>query len=514
MSGSKFLCRRNQSWAYRRALKYSEGMTVFFSDRFSVSPESLEQHGALDISLVADLPLFIDPFLLFNSKNKIYRRLHDQIIHYMVFLRDKSREGKVSRALLEAWYCFPEVKQTWLGFSLEGNSGSGLGIDFAKALDANLEQLFPRFGKERITRGSHLEKVCLIREGVGRDNISDFVTNLIKGFLCNYTEDFARVQLRKNQVREVSVRGAHFNYDSETWEARKYLLPWIDDDFVLLSPKDILTRDENWINKNDLIRKFEAIPAAITDAQLRAQVSNYFQKVLPRHPRRAPTQKEYAEAARRTIIQFPALIDYYIKEKEDRGDDATSIASEKVKATEQFFVVQLKELRRLLGAETDFYTLSGGTYEEAHGRIAYLKDVIENKGGHRLFYRNGEPIGQERDLQIAYRLVWFGSPSDVTTEANDGRGPVDFKIARGAADKTLVEMKLARNTQLKRNLLRQTEIYQAASDAAQAIKVILFFSAEEEERVADILSELRLSDSRDIVLIDARSDNKPSGSRA
>ena len=182
--------------------------------------------------------------------------------------------------------------------------------------------------------------------------------------------------------------------------------------------------------------------------------------------------------------------------------------------TEQLLILQLKELQRLLQSQTGFYSVPGNTYEEAHERVAYLKDVIENKGGHRFFYSEGRPVQHEVDLQIAYRLVWFGSPSDVTTEANDGRGPADFKIARGASDKTIVEMKLAKNTQLKRNLKNQTEIYKAASDAEHAIKVILFFSAEEEERVLTILKEVGLLDHPDVILIDARRDNKPSGSKA
>ena len=41
-----------------------------------------------------------------------------------------------------------------------------------------------------------------------------------------------------------------------------------------------------------------------------------------------------------------------------------------------------------------------------------------------------------------FRLVWFGTPSDVTSEANDGRGPADFKVSRGAKDKTIVEYAL------------------------------------------------------------------------
>jgi hypothetical protein len=79
-----------------------------------------------------------------------------------------------------------------------------------------------------------------------------------------------------------------------------------------------------------------------------------------------------------------------------------------------------------------------------------LKDVIENKGGHRLFYIDDKPIEREADLQILYRLVWFGTPSDVSREVDDGRGPADFKVSRGAKDKTIVEMKLAKNSHLKR----------------------------------------------------------------
>ena len=140
--------------------------------------------------------------------------------------------------------------------------------------------------------------------------------------------------------------------------------------------------------------------------------------------------------------------------------------------------------------------------------------MIENKGGHKLFYHDGVPITRESDLQILFRLVWFGTPSDAGTEANDGRGPVDFKISRGAKDKTLVEMKLAKNTQLERNLAKQLPIYQVASDAQNGIKAIIFFTEAEETRLKDILDKLGILNHKDVVTIDARNDNKPSGSKA
>src|SRR5712691_2427393 len=111
-------------------------------------------------------------------------------------------------------------------------------------------------------------------------------------------------------------------------------------------------------------------------------------------------------------------------------------------------------------------------------------------------------------------MTWFASESDVTREANDGRGPVDFKVSMGSKDKTLVEFKLASNSQLKRNLKGQTPVYQKASDAKRTIKVIVYFTAAEKRRVDGILRELKLTDDSDIVLVDARKDNKPSGSKA
>jgi hypothetical protein len=102
----------------------------------------------------------------------------------------------------------------------------------------------------------------------------------------------------------------------------------------------------------------------------------------------------------------------------------------------------------------------------------------------------------------------------VSSEVNDGRGPADFKVSRGSRDKTIVEFKLACNSRLRSNLERQAEIYRRASDAQKAIKVIIYFTKGEMLRVQQILRELRLDNDEDIVLVDARKDNKPSGSKA
>ncbi|MBJ6127866.1 hypothetical protein [Microvirga splendida] len=489
-------------------------MATFFNEYFGVTADQVDDYGAFNISIINDLPLFIDPFLLFNSNKPEYNQLHSGILRYIIFLRDAVLDGRINDDLEKAWFYFPEVKQNWLGFSLQGNGGSGLGGRFAAALRANLQSLFANFGRETISRGSHIEKVCLVRDGVGRDNISDFTTNLVKDFLCSYTEAFTVEHIDPALRRKVWVNKARFNYETKVWERVQYDLPWLEDDFVLLTPKDILTRDQNWINRSDMIRDFEQIPVAIPDAELRGQVFNYFESVLAKPKNRLPSQRERAEAAVKTLISFPQLVDYYIKIKEDHGDEAKDISAEKVTETQLIFDTQLKHLQQNLATHTGFYTVTGDTYAETHQRLAYLKDVIENKGGHRIFYHDGVPIQRESDLQILCRLVWFGSPSDVGTEANDGRGPVDYKISRGALDKTLIEMKLAKNTGLERNLEKQLPIYQAASDAENGIKAIIYFTTAEQARVEGILARLGILGHKDVVLIDARNDNKPSGSKA
>lgn len=485
-------------------------MDLYFSDYFRVPEGKLERYGAFNVSLITDLPLFIDPFLLFNSRKQIYQDLHEEIIRYLRFLRDKSTDQQIDSGLLASWYYFREIKQTWLGFSQAGNKGRGLGHGFAEALNSNLRELFSDFGNERITKGSHLEKLCLIKERVGRDTISDFTTNLIKGFLLEYTQTFAQKYIDKSLRDTVAVRRVIFNYTTESWEPKTFELPFIEGDYVILTPKDILTKDDTWINRTDLVRDFQNIPDAIPDEQLRAQINNYFRSILPKEPK----QKDVDRAVAHVALRFPKLIDYYIKYKELHGDEAAQRSSTHVLESMQLYVNQYRRLVHLLSTQTDFYLYYGKTADETYKRILFLKDVIENKGGHRIFYINGKPIRNEDDLHILYRLTWFATPSDVSHEVNDGRGPADFKISRGSKDKTLVEMKLASNSQLKRNLANQAELYQKASDADTAYKVILYFTASELTNVERVLRELKLSASDKIILIDARNDNKPSASKA
>jgi hypothetical protein len=110
--------------------------------------------------------------------------------------------------------------------------------------------------------------------------------------------------------------------------------------------------------------------------------------------------------------------------------------------------------------------------------------------------------------------MWWRTEFDINREPNNGRGPVDFKVSFGARDKSLIEFKLASNTALKRNLEKQVEIYEKANKTSQSVKVIVCYTAADQEKVEKVLKELALDKEPSVVVIDARSDNKVSASKA
>ena len=88
---------------------------IYFSDFFKIDSKLLEEYGAFNVSLVNDLPLFIDPFLIFCNEETECQEMHDEIIKYLIYLRDRAAvEEFPSDGVLKYYYCFPEVKQNYL----------------------------------------------------------------------------------------------------------------------------------------------------------------------------------------------------------------------------------------------------------------------------------------------------------------------------------------------------------------------------------------------------------------
>ena len=259
-----------------------------------------------------------------------------------------------------------------------------------------------------------------------------------------------------------------------------------------------------------MVGRFSLLPEAISDDQLRAQINNYFASQLTRHPK----EEERRAAAQATLRKFPELIDYYIRLKEDDGERAVTMAASKVDDTRAVLVEQVKRVLADLGLRTDFLTRPTTSYQESVDRVRAFKAYVEHNDGYKLINRAGRPFSREEEVQLFFGLIWWSTEFDVNREVNNGRGPVDFKVSFGSRDKSLIEFKLASNTSLRRNLQKQLPVYEAANQTRSSVKVIVCYTAQDQRKVAKILQDLKLTGEQSIILIDARSDNKPSGSKA
>lgn len=494
----------------------SNKIDLSFSDYFNIDTEILKQNNLVDLSIVYDLPLFIDPFLIFASKKQEYKKLNNNILKYIEFLYTEASNVKINSPSFKHLFVFKEIKQNWLGYSAVGNNGCGGSTKMGRALHKNLQKILQKKSNTSV----HIEEVSLLEDGIGADNISDFVTRLILDFLLTNTEAFTLKYISEDKRKNFNIQNAYFNYSLKRWMPKSYILPNYKNDFVILTPLDILVSENLVLNKKDLFNDIENIPPRLSNDELKGALNKYFYEKLPekldsKGKRKENTKEEklyYAKEAFASEEFASFFIKLYLAKKELFKD---KILSEKINAPKRnsLLEVMAKEIANLLQADNEKYNAKS-SYEEAVNRINHMKKVIENQDGYKVFHMPGLNIQKEEYLQLFFKFVWYLTMYDVNSEVNNGRGPVDFKISYGANDQTIIEFKLASNKKLKQNLKNQTDIYAAANNNPKILKVIFYFNEKEEEKVFNLLEELDKKHTRNCILIDARSDNKPSASNA
>lgn len=486
---------------------FSEG--TFFSDYFGVEPDVIDAYGAVDISLSTDTPLFVDPFLLFYSEKPEYQELHESIIAYLKYLKSRA-SLTLDPGTISALYSFPEIRQNWLGFSFGTNRGRGLGPHFARSLNTQFLTSLRNFGSETLTETSHLEKVAIVTPGVGRDTISDFTVNLIHHYLLEYTQKFALENIDPSLLRERSVNHDLFSTRFGRWMPGTFTLPEFQGDYVLLTPRDILTKSDTWISPDDFAHGFQRIPDSIPNAELRGQINGYFHDRLGENPK----SRDFKKAFQDTVERFPEIIDYYIAMREEDGDAAVTRSSHEVDLVLELFNRAAPEVKKALKEELTKSSPAKTSVEEAHRLLAALKHWVEDKDGYAVFNKRGGPAAKEADIQRMFVPFWVDSSFSMDREVNNGRGPADFIISAGSSDKTIVEFKLGSSATLKKNLQAQAQVYVAASDAQNHIFVIFVYTGRDALYVERVLHSLERDTDPNVVVIDSRHDNKPSGSRA
>lgn len=251
--------------------------------------------------LVGDLPLCIDPFLLFKSRDPELRTLHTSIVEH--FADGVSAIAKDDELGAKYILDFPEVAEIGFGYGASDKRGSGLGKILTTLLIGSLK-VSPAIMERGIR---HVEEMQLISPGIGPDRVGDIASNILKEYLIRYTQ-------RQCEVHNLTIQSlvpiSHV-YDSKErcWRDGYYDLPVNSEDgrAILFVPRRIV-RQLPWINYDNFVK---------TEFRAYLEARSRTGRVAGR----APSKAEVTTTSRVET----AIIDAYIKQREQQAAAAQPI---------------------------------------------------------------------------------------------------------------------------------------------------------------------------------------------
>ena len=157
-----------------------------------IRPRLTDYHGIhaaqvdLDFAipfLDEDIPLYLDPFLLWRSPSQQDQSLHTGLLNAFNHLGLLASQGRDSEAI-ETLIIASECDEVGLGTSLT-RKGKRIGRD--KAIE--IIDLFKSIPHYQQNGFSHFEEIQFFVEGISKDRISDISCNFLKSFLVDFTID-------------------------------------------------------------------------------------------------------------------------------------------------------------------------------------------------------------------------------------------------------------------------------------------------------------------------------------
>ena len=196
-----------------------------------------------------DIPLYLDPFLLWKSPSQQDQALHTAITNSFNYLNYLLKKGHAEQAI-NYLIILSECQEVGLGVS-KTRKGARIGKDQASQI-LNLFQDIPEYSQFGFT---HFEIIQLYISGISKDRISDIACNYIKSFLIDYTIE----QCDKYKIPvEGVVLDSIYNYKNNTLDVnQKTILPVnpLSKEPLIFTPKRWL-RFNPWINFEDYYRSY------------------------------------------------------------------------------------------------------------------------------------------------------------------------------------------------------------------------------------------------------------------
>ena len=195
-----------------------------------------------------DIPLYVDPFLLWKSPSMQDNSLHLLItnsFNHLGFLLSKGKEKDAVEILIRASEC-DEVGL--------GNSKTKSGKRIGKKLASQVLNQFSTIPQIKQNGFVHFEEIQLLVDNFSKDRVSDIACNFIQSFLVDYTIE--QSEKYGIPIEKVTLQNI---YNSKTckFEKEETHLPINPNTKlpILLTPKRWL-KHIPWINTDDYFKNY------------------------------------------------------------------------------------------------------------------------------------------------------------------------------------------------------------------------------------------------------------------
>ncbi len=217
-----------------------------------INPRLTDYHGVsasqadLDFAIPffkEDIPLYVDPFLLWKSPSQQDQALHTSLINAFNHLGYLSKKGKREEAI-QTLALASECNEVGLGSSAT-RRGKRIGLKKAE----EILSLFDRFPEYQSRAFQHFEEIQCFVDGISKDRVSDITCSFLKSFLIDFTIsqcEALRIPLTDCEISDV------YSYRNNEFQAEKVKLPTDPESNLplILVPKRWL-RFSPWINYDD-----------------------------------------------------------------------------------------------------------------------------------------------------------------------------------------------------------------------------------------------------------------------
>lgn len=188
----------------------------------------------IDIDIESDLPLFLDPYILSLKVDPWSIDAHRTIQSFFHNVIDLYKAGRRAEAK-QLFVNLSEPNETCLGVSDGMPRGRGVGTDEAVEIFDNITS------SKAIEHGlvGHLEDMVIFVDNVGKDKISDLITNVLRKQLIEYTH--TQCKLHGIPLEKEVPSGYFWDSNTRKWNNILTDMLVVGGRKIILVPKSIVT---------------------------------------------------------------------------------------------------------------------------------------------------------------------------------------------------------------------------------------------------------------------------------